>query len=92
MVENLTKEEASRYVRGGSSMWDAIYANGYSIPNKSSPMCTNAFMVEIYNGTVLVPKANEIKVHNIPYPPTREQITVMVAEIIEKNEYENEDL
>ena len=79
----LSKEEISRVVKGPESMYRACLANGFFMAARNSPMNTNSFMLELYNGTVLLPKANEVRNFNCLHPPSRTELVTIITEIIE---------
>ena len=57
---------------------------------KNSPINSNKFMFELYHGDVLLPKSNEVRFFNVLHPPTRDELVVMITEIIDNGNYDNE--
>ena len=89
----LSKEEISKIIKGPESMYRACLANQFFMAPRNSPINTNAFMLELYNGTVILPKANEVRNFNCLNPPSRTELVNMITEIIEIcGNYDSEEL
>ena len=65
--------EVGKSVRNHSTYYDALRANLYHPPSKSSAVCTMAFMRAVRKGTVYCPKRAELQVqHQCFNPPPRD--------------------
>ena len=83
----LSKEEISRVIKGPESMYRACLANSFFMAPRNSSINTNAFMLELYNGTVILPKVHEVRNFNCLHPPSRSELVTMITEIIDNGDY-----
>ena len=74
-------------------MYKACLANGYFLAPRNSPINTTKFMMELFNGTVILPKSNEVRNFNVLHPPTRDQLIEIITDMIENHgNYPNQEI
>ena len=79
----ISQEQISKLVKGGDSLYNACISNGYYMAARNSPINSNKFMLELYHGTLTLPKANEVRCFSVLHPPTRDNLIEIIGEIIE---------
>ena len=89
----ISKEEADKMIRTRKHLYDACKANGYYLPESHrDPICTMAFLTEIFRGTVGCPKTDAIQFRNPIHTPTaKEMITLVTKKIDDCQGYANID-
>ena len=89
----ISKDDIAKVVKGQDSMYKACIANGYFMAPRNSPINTSKFMIELYNGTVILPKSNDVRNFNVLHPPTRDDLIEMIANMIENHgNYDTEEV
>ena len=66
-------------MKSNDSMYDACISNGYFMAQRNSSINTRTFMLELYHGEVILPKANEVRNFTCLHPPVRDDLLAMVT-------------
>ena len=92
MVQMLSKDQVSLFVKNKAQFYEACQTNGFYLPPSRNQFITQKFLLEVYNGTCYCPKQVDVKPLFCLNPPPNHLLVEMIATMIEQNDsYANEE-
>ena len=71
-MEQLTVKEFSKKIRDKHDLYEAVHRNGFHLPSLKSGMVTEAYLLNVMEGTYFCPMLEQVRLRACPRPPQKD--------------------
>jgi hypothetical protein len=70
-MELVTLNDYKEIIHSKEALHEALVRSGFYLPSKTSPVCSEDFLMKVMRGEIWLPRYEDIRLKPCPSPPTK---------------------